>query len=208
MKILIADDHTLVRKALKFILQEAFANVQIEEAADGSELLMKATKNKWDIIISDISFPGLSGLDILKQLKIYVPSIPVLMLTMYTAEEYAIRCIKSGAAGFLSKDNISDELIKAINQILSGKKYINEEVAMVLATAYEENVKAAPHESLTDREFAIFKQLLSGKNMQIIGDELCISVTTVRAHKVHILKKMHLTSDAEMIRYGLQNQII
>ncbi|MFC4230873.1 response regulator [Parasediminibacterium paludis] len=208
MKILIADDHTLVRKALKFIIKEAFADVEIEEAADGSELLMKATKNKWDIIVSDISFPGLSGLDILKQLKIHAPQIPVLMLTMYSAEEYAIRCIRSGAAGFLSKDNISDELIKAINQILSGKKYINSDVAMVLATAYEENVKSAPHESLTDREFAIFKQLLHGKSMQAIGDDLCISVTTVRAHKVNILKKMHLTSDAEMIKYGLQNQII
>lgn len=208
MKILIADDHTLVRKALKFILKEAFANAEIDEATDGSELLMKATKNKWDIIISDISFPGLSGLDILKQLKIYAPQIPVLMLTMYTAEEYAIRCIRSGAAGFLSKDNISDELIKAVNQILSGKKYINSDVAMVLATAYEENVKSTLHETLTDREFAIFKQLLLGKNMQIIGDELCISVTTVRAHKVHILKKMHMHSDAEMIKYGLQHQII
>ena len=103
MKILIADDHTLVRKALKFILQEAFVNVQVEEASDGSELLMKATKSKWDIIISDISFPGLSGLDILKQLKIHVPTIPVLMLTMYTAEEYAIRCIRSGASGFIKR---------------------------------------------------------------------------------------------------------
>lgn len=208
MKILIADDHTMVRKALRFIISEAFENVEIEEAADGGELLMKATKNKWNLIISDISFPGLSGLDILKQLKIYAPSIPVLMLTMYTAEEYAIRCIRSGAAGFLSKDNISDELIKAINQILSGKKYINADVAMVLATAYEENTMSALHESLTDREFMIFKQLLLGKNMQLIGNELCISVTTVRAHKVHILKKMHIKSEAEMIKYGLQHQII
>lgn len=208
MKILIADDHTMVRKALKFIINEAFANVEIEEASEGSELLMKATKKKWDIIVSDISFPGLSGLEILKQLKIYAPKIPVLMLTMYTAEEYAMRCIRSGASGFLSKDNISDELITAIKQILSGKKYINSDVAMVLANAYEDNIKATPHETLTDKEFAIFKQLLTGKSMQYIGDEMCISVTTVRAHKMHIFKKMHLRCDADMIKYGLQHQII
>ncbi len=208
MKILIADDHQLVRMALHCILNEAYSNAEVEEAADTAEMLKKALKEHWDLIISDIAFPDQSGLDALKQIKTHKPKIPVLMLSMYPAQEYAIRCITAGAVGYLNKENIADELIKAINQILAGKKYINMEVAEILAASFEDKSRTVLHENLSDREYEVFKLLLEGLSMQEISEKLCISVNTVRTHKVHILKKMHLQSDADMIKYGIQNQLI
>ncbi|MFY7899631.1 MAG: response regulator transcription factor [Chitinophagaceae bacterium] len=208
MKILIADDHQLVRFALQCILKEAYPQVLIEEAADTAEMIKKAMKDSWDLIISDISFPDQSGLDALKQIKTHKPKVPVLMLSMYPAQEYAIRCISAGAAGYLNKENIADELMKAINQILSGKKYINMEVAEILAASFEDKSRTVLHENLSDREYEIFKLLIDGLSMLDISEKLCISVNTVRTHKVHILKKMHLQTDADMIKYGIQNQLI
>ncbi len=208
MKVLIADDHQLVRMALKLLLLESFPEADIHEAVDATELFKKATKEKWSIIISDISFPGQSGLDVLKQIKIHAPTAHVLMLSMLPAQEYAIRCISAGASGYLTKDNISDELIKAVQLVMSGKKYINYEVAEILATSYEEKSKVELHENLSDREFEIFKLLMDGHSMTNIANALSVSVNTIRTHKVHILKKMHMQSDADIIKYGLQHNML
>ena len=207
MKILIADDHQMVRIALRYILQEAYPNAEVDEVDNTIQLFKKAIKEKWDLIISDISFKGESGLEVLKQIKTHAPKIPVLMLSMYPAEEYAIRCITAGASGYLTKDSISEELVKAISQILSGRKYLNLEVAEILASSYENKSKANAHENLSDREYQIFKMLIDGNSMQSIADKLFISINTVRSHKVHIQKKMNLQGDAEMIKYGIQHHL-
>ncbi|MFP5040973.1 response regulator [Parasediminibacterium sp. JCM 36343] len=207
MKILFADDHQLVRMALRCILLEAYPTAEIEEVDNTVDLFKKTIKGKWDIIISDLSFPGQSGLDVLKQIKAHTPKIPVLILSMYPAQEYAIRCITAGSSGYLTKDSIAGELIIAINQILSGRKYLNLEVAEILASSYENKSKANIHENLSDREYQIFKLLIEGTSMQEIAEKLFISINTVRSHKVHIQKKMNLQGDADMIKYGIQHHL-
>lgn len=207
MKILVADDHKLVRTALRFILTEAYPTIEIEEVDNTMELFKKAVKEKWDLIISDISFPGQSGLEVLKQIKNHVPKTPVLILSMHGAQEYAVRCITAGASGYLTKENISDELVKAINQILTGRKYLNLEVAEILASSYESKSKVNMHENLSDREYQIFKMLIGGVSMQEIAERLFISINTVRSHKVHIQRKMQLQNDAELIKYGIEHQL-
>lgn len=207
MKVLIADDHQMVRTALRYLLLDSFPSAEVEDVDNTVNLFKKAVKEKWDLIISDISFPGQSGLEVLKQLKAHVPKIPVLMLSMYPAEEYAIRCITAGAAGYLTKDSISSELVTAINQIMTGRKYLNLEVAEILASSYENKTKMNAHENLSDREYQIFKLLIDGCSMQDIADKLFISINTVRSHKVHIQKKMNLQGDAEMIKYGIEHKL-
>ena len=207
MRILIADDHHLVRIALKYILTEAYPDIILEEVDNTVALFKKAVKEKWDLIISDLSFPGQSGLEVLKQIKTHVPKTPVLILSMHPAQEYAIRCITAGSSGYLTKDNISEELIKAVDQILSGRKYLNLEVAEILASSYENKTKSNAHENLSDREYQIFKMLIDGLKMSEIADKLSISINTVRSHKVHIQKKMNLQGDADLIKYGIQHNL-
>lgn len=207
MRILIADDHKMVRTALRFILKEAYPSVVLEEVDNTVELFKRAIKEKWDLVLCDITFPGQSGLEALKQIKSQVPKLPVLMLSMHTAEEYAVRCITAGSSGYLSKDNISGELVKAIDQIMAGRRYLNMEVAEILAASYEKKTKTIAHESLSDREYQIFKMLINGNTMQEVAEKLSISINTVRSHKVHIQKKMNLQSDAEMIKYGIDHSL-
>ncbi len=207
MRILIADDHQLVRTALKYILKEAYPTVELEEVDNTVALFKRAVKEKWDLIISDLSFPDQSGLEVLKQIKTHAPKIPVLILSMYPAQEYAIRCITAGSAGYLTKDNISEELITAVNQILAGRRYLNLEVAEILASSYESKSKTDTHENLSDREYQIFKMLIDGHSMQDIANKLSISINTVRSHKVHIHKKMNIQGDADLIKYGIQHNL-
>ncbi len=207
MRILIADDHHLVRIALRYILTEAYPDIILEEVDNTVALFKKAVKEKWDLIISDLSFPGQSGLEVLKQIKTHVPKTPVLILSMHPAQEYAIRCITAGSSGYLTKDNISEELIKAVDQILSGRKYLNLEVAEILASSYENKTKSNAHENLSDREYQIFKMLIDGLKMNDIAEKLSISINTVRSHKVHIQKKMNLQGDADLIKYGIQHHL-
>ena len=207
MRILIADDHHLVRIALRYILTEAYPDIVLEEVDNTVALFKKAVKEKWDLIISDLSFPGQSGLEVLKQIKTHVPKTPVLILSMHPAQEYAIRCITAGSSGYLTKDNIYEELIKAVDQILSGRKYLNLEVAEILASSYENKTKSNAHENLSDREYQIFKMLIDGLKMNDIAEKLSISINTVRSHKVHIQKKMNLQGDADLIKYGIQHHL-
>jgi DNA-binding NarL/FixJ family response regulator len=208
MKILIADDHTLIREGLRKILVEALPFAEVHDVADSADLFKKAISEKWDIIISDISMPGYSGIEILKQIKDQVPNTPVLMLSMHTPEQYAVRAIKAGASGYLTKESAPNELVKAVQQILSGRKYITSEVAEVLAGSLEQKDHRAPHEQLSDREFEVFKMIVMGKSISEIGEILSLNVNTISTYRARIMDKMKLHTNADLVKYAIQNNLV
>jgi len=206
MRILIADDHTIVRRGLLSILAIEFPNAVIAEAKDAVELLEKAATNKWDIIISDISMPGgRSGIEVLTDLKQIAPKTPVLFLSSYTVEQYAVRTIKAGAAGYLTKQEAPEELVKAVRQVLNGKKYITMDIAELLAVSYDDDKPI--HESLSDREFEILKLIAASKTVSEIAELLSVSVNTVATYRSRILDKMNMTSNAQLVHYTITNKL-
>lgn len=208
LKILIADDHAIVRKGLKQILLEEYPSAILGEAADTESLMTQAINNEWDIVICDMNMPGRSGLDALNHLKQVAPSIPVLIMSMYPADQYALRVLKAGAAGYLEKESIHDDIIKAIQTVQLGKKFITPLIAEKLADAFHDNASRQPHELLSDREFDVFKLLASGKSVSEIAAQLSLSTTTVSTYRARILEKMSIRSNAELTRYALEKKLI
>ena len=208
LRILIADDHSIVRKGLKQILIEEFQDTHIGEAVDGSALVQMARAEEWDIIISDLSMPGLNGLDALKQLKSEFPDTPVLILSMHSEDHYAIRVLRAGAAGYLTKESASAELINAIRKILAGKRYISATVAEKLADSLDQDRDKPLHETLSDREFSVLKLIASGKTSTEIAEDLFLSITTVSTYRARILLKTGMKSNAELTRYAIQNNLV
>ena len=207
MKFLIADDHHIVRKGIRKILIEAYPEAWAEEAISGSELLRKASSRDWSLIITDITMPGISGLEALKELKKTAPKIPVLILSMHAPGEYAFRAIKSGAAGYITKDTAAEELIIAVQTILKGKRYITSEVAELIADSCTGNNTIDPLETLTDKEFEIFKLLVSGKKAAAIANNLSIRQSSIAYYRGNILQKMHVQTNNELIRYAIQHNL-
>jgi len=208
MKILIGDDHSVVRKGLRMILSDAFPSAFIEEAVDGSDLLNKLPHHDWNIIISDISMPGRSGIEIVKQVKEQKPNIPVLILSVHAPEQYAVRMLKAGASGYLTKESAPEELIKAINQILNGKKYITSEIAEMLVDFRAENIDAKAHEILSDREYEVLKLIASGKTVSEIAGILLLSINTISTYRSRILEKMHMNTNAELTKYAITQGLV
>jgi DNA-binding NarL/FixJ family response regulator len=208
LKILIADDHAVVRKGLKQILIEEYPSAKIGEVADAEGLLHEVMSDAWDIVISDMNMPGRSGLDALSQIKQVAPQLPVLIMSMYPEDQYALRVLKAGAAGYLGKDNIHDDIIKAIQTVQLGKKYITSSIAEKLANALGESSDLQPHELLSDREFDVFKLLASGKAVSDIASQLSLSATTVSTYRSRIMEKMSMRTNAELTRYGLEKKLI
>ena len=208
MNILIADDHTIVRKGIRQILMEEFSDAFIEEVADGNEMLHKIRNEKFDIVISDISMPGRSGLESLKQVKEEFPKLPVLILSMYSEDQYAIRVLKAGASGYLTKDSAPEELVKAVKQIVSTGRYISLTVADKLAENINQNSSEQLHESLSDREFEVLKMIGSGKTVSEIAQILSLSVNTISTYRVRILEKTKLHSNSEVMHYVLENKLV
>ena len=208
LRILIADDHTIVRKGLRQILLDEFPTAEIEEVADAEALIQKVMTAKWDVIVSDLSMPGRSGLDALQQIKISHPNLPVLILSIHPEEQYALRALKSGASGYLSKDTAPDELVKAVQRVLLGKKYIPQGIAEKLAGTFSSDTLLSPHESLSDREFHVMKLLANGKSVSEIADMLSLSVTTLSTYRTRIMTKMNLKSNADLTRYAIENKLI
>ena len=208
LRILIADDHTVVRKGLKQILLDEFPGAQIEEVADGAELVKKVMAAKWDVVVSDLSMPGRSGLEALQQIKISHPDLPVLILSIHPEEQYAIRALKSGAAGYLSKDTAPDELVKAVQKVLLGKKYISQAIAEKLANTFSSDVSMLPHENLSDREFDVMKFLANGKSVSEIAETLSLSVTTVSTYRTRVMTKMNLRSNSDLTKYAIENSLL
>lgn len=208
IKILIADDHTIVREGLKQIIVNTAGMVVTGEAANGQETLDLIRKNNFDVILLDIAMPEKDGLAILKQLKREKIELPVLVLSMHPEEQYAVRVLKMGAAGYLTKASASDELIKAIRKISTGKKYISDSLAEKLALDLDIDTEKLPHEYLSDREFQVMCMIASGKTVTNIAEELSLSVNTISTYRVRVLDKLKMTSNSELTRYAIKNQLV
>jgi two-component system invasion response regulator UvrY len=208
IQILIADDHAVVRKGLAQILLDGFPHATIEEVDNSADLIKAAMSLPRDVIVSDLSMPGRSGLDALRQLKELFPRLPVLIMSMHPEDQYAIRVLKAGAAGYLSKGSAPDELVKAVRIVLSGKKYISPSTAEQLASTVTKDLEQMPHESLSDREFDVMKHLASGKAVSEIARLLSLSVTTVSTYRSRIMEKMNMKSNAELTIYAMTNQLL
>lgn len=204
-RIILADDHSFIRRGLIQILKDEYPFVEIKEVSDGEDLIKEVTLQDWDLVISDLDMPGRSGLEALEQIKKIKPSLPVIILSIYTEDLYAVRVIKAGASGYLNKNAAPNELINAIKRIAQGRKYITSEIAEKLL-AHNENKK--PHEVLSNREFEIFKLLAFGKTVSQIAESLSLALTTVSTHRSRIMEKLHLSTNSDLTRYAIANRII
>jgi len=208
IKILIADDHAIVREGLKQIVAEEKDMLVAGEAGNANEMFDLLKKEKFAIIILDISMPGRSGLEALKFLKKNYPEVPTLILSMFSEEQYGLRALKAGAAGYLKKVSAPTELVSAIRKIVSGGKYINQSLAERLADEYDSDRKERMHDKLSNREYQIMCLIASGKSAEEIALDLSISINTVYSYRNRILEKMHLKSNVELTQYALQNKLI
>ncbi len=208
IRILVADDHIVVRRGLKMILLEGFPGAHIEEVGDAEDLIKQVMKADWDVVISDLSMPGRSGLDALIQIKPMRPNLPILILSIHPEEQYAIRVLKAGASGYLSKDMAPDELVNAVQKVMLGKKYITPSIAEKLASVFDQDQTKLPHETLSDREFDVLKMLATGKSVSEIAETLFLSVTTVSTYRARIITKMNLKNNAELTLYSIENKLI
>ncbi len=208
IRVLIADDHTVVRRGLKQILLEGFPAAYIEEVPDAEELIKKVMQAQWDVVISDLSMPGRSGLEALQQIKQIQPKLPVLILSIHPEDQYAIRVLKAGAAGYLSKDMAPDELVNAVQRVMLGKKYITPSIAEKLASVLDQDSSKALHEYLSDREFSVLKLLAAGKSVSEIAESLFLSVTTVSTYRTRIMAKMNMKNNADLTLYAVENKLL
>lgn len=208
MKVLIADDHMVVREGLKQILRTLDSNYLIEEAKDGCEALQKIKKGDFDFVILDISMPGLSGLDILKTLKARNEKVNILILSFHPQEQYAIRALRMGASGYLSKDSAPEELANAIKKISTGERYISSDIIAKLVSNINEPDDIALHDQLSEREFQILCLLAKGLSIIEIGKQLFISEKTVSTYRTRLLEKMGMKSNTELALYAYKNNLI
>ncbi len=208
IRILIADDHAILRRGLKEILVDEFEDAILGEAGMHKKFLPKSRPQAWDRVILDITMPGRSGLDLLRDLKQLQPELPVLVLSMHPEDQYAKRVLRSGAAGYMNKETAPKELVTAIRKVLAGGRYVSAALAEKLASDLSADSARLPHERLSDREFEILRMIASGKTVSQIAEELHLSVTTVSTHRARILEKMDMANNAELMRYAMINALI
>ncbi len=208
MKIIVADDHSIVRKGIQLIVEEHFPESEIDEANNGDDLLDKIKLKNYQLVILDISMPGRDTLDTLRTLKRMYPNLPVLMFSMNPEKAFAIRMLKAGANGYISKDCSQDELVEAIKLVSSGKGYITSTVTELLANEIREGSEKLPHEKLTDREFQIMLMIAEGFTLDEIAQKLFLSKNTVSNHRNNILKKLELRNNSEVTIYAIKNDLI
>jgi len=204
-RIIIVDDHTIIRAGLRRILDEVPDWQVVAEAGTYDEALAAVRSLGCDVVILDISLGQRTGLDLLKQLRHEFPRIPVLILSVHSEEDYALRCLRAGAAGYLTKESAPEHVIEAINRVTRGKRYMSDDVAEQLAARAADRTGALPHERLSDREHEVFRQLIRGRTVTEIANALTLSVKTVSTHRAHVLQKMRMKSTADLIRYGIEH---
>jgi DNA-binding NarL/FixJ family response regulator len=208
MRILIADDHAVVRQGLKQILAGAFKRASFGEAANSQQVLERVWKEAWDIVILDLTMPGRSGLEVLKEIKQAHPKLPVLILSMHPEDQFAVRLLKAGASGYMTKESAPEELVGAVKKAIAGGRYISAGLAEKMAGLLVNDVKVAPHENLSDREFLILRLIAAGKTVGIIARDLSLSVKTVSTYRGRLLEKMGLANNAELLRYAFENNLV
>ena len=208
MRILLTEDHAVVREGLKLILADHFPRAVFGEARNAQEALARVWKEKWDVVVLDITLPGRSGLEVLKEIKHSRPTLPVLVLSMHPEDQFAVRILKGGAAGYLTKESAAEELVGAIKKVVAGGRYISPSLAERMASYLTVDVQKAPHERLSDREFLILRMIASGKSVGRIAKELSLSVSTVSTYRARILRKMDMENNAEVTHYSVQQGLV
>jgi two-component system invasion response regulator UvrY len=207
LRFIIADDHPVVLKGLKEILSESFDKVILDETTTGYELLRKVQNNQYDLVLLDISLPDINGLEVLKEIKKAKPKLPVLIISMYLEDQYALRAMKAGAQGYVTKRSASTELVLAVRKILSGKRYISPAFAEKMLFDFESDAEKPLHESLSDRELQVLCMIGKGKAVNQIAEELHVSANTVRTYRTRILEKIGVTGTSELIHYALIHRL-
>jgi DNA-binding NarL/FixJ family response regulator len=208
MRILLADDHAVVRQGLKQILAAEFRNAVFGEASNGQQAIDLVWKEPWDVVVLDITMPGQSGLDVLKAIRKSRPKLPVLMLSMHPEDQFAVRMLKIGASGYMTKESAPAELVGAVKKVLSGGHYVSAALAEKMASFLAMDVQTTPHERLSDREFLVLRQIGSGKTVTAIAKELSLSVKTISTYRTRILEKMGMLNSAELTHYAIQNNLV
>jgi two-component system invasion response regulator UvrY len=208
IRVLIADDHAILRRGLQEILARELEDSVFGEAKDAQEVLARTQNDDWDLVILDITMPGRSGLDVLRDLKALRPKLPVLILSMHSEAQYGKRILRAGASGFMNKESAPEELVKAVHKLLAGGRYVSPELAERLALDLNDEVRQDVQETLSHREFEVLRMIASGKTISQIAEELHLSVSTVSTHRARILEKMEMTTTAELMRYGLRNHVV
>jgi DNA-binding NarL/FixJ family response regulator len=207
IKILIADDHAIVRRGLRQILCETADLLVAAEVGTPAEVIAALERERFDVVVLDVALPGKSGIELIADVRRLRPEARVLVLTMFSEEQYAIRAIRAGAAGFLTKETAPEKLVEAVRKIAGGGRFISAELAETLASLVAGEAKGKPHELLSDREFEILKLIGSGKTVSQIAEELGLSVKTVSTHRTRILRKMHMKTNAELTHYVVKNDL-
>jgi DNA-binding NarL/FixJ family response regulator len=208
LRILLVDDHTMLRSGLKAVLSVEFQGAAFGEAADGPGAFAQLHAQPWDIVLLDISLPGRSGLDLLKDLKAGWPRLRVLVLSGHKEDQLALRALRSGAEGYLSKASASDELVKAVQKIMAGGRYVSPALAEQLASEAAKDLARTPHQTLSDREYEVTCLLASGKTVTEIADELALSVKTISTYRARILEKLSVRNNAEVVQYAVRNGLV
>lgn len=208
IKVLIADDHILIREGFKKIIGKELDLTVIGEAENAEEALQIIREEECDVAVLDISMPGKTGLDLIRDLKEIMPHIKILILSMHPEDRFAVRALKAGASGYLTKESAPDELVKAIRKVADGRKYVSPNLAEQLAFEITGNGEKQPHELLSDREFQIFRMIAIGKKISEIADELYLSKSTVNTYRSRIFEKMNLQSNSELVHYAIRNKLI
>lgn len=208
LRVLIADDHAVVRQGLRQILAEIPELSAVGEAQNGEEALDQVRAEPWDVLVLDMSMPGRGGLDVLKDVRRERPQTRVLVLSMHPEDQFAVRLLKAGAAGYLTKESAPEELVAAVRKVMTGGKYISATLAEKLAFDMDRDNDRPAYETLSDREFQVLRMLATGKTVQQIAGELMLSAKTISTYRARILDKMNVRTNAELIHYAIQNQLI
>ena len=208
LRLLVADDHEIVRKGLVKVLAEILQPIKVDEAKNGQEVLGKVLKGEYDLVVLDIKMPGKSGLDVLKEIKEHKPKLPVLILSMHPEEQFAIRAMRAGASGYLTKECAGDELVLAVRKALKGERYISSTLAEILASDLTSDSGKPLHEILSDREYQVMQMIASGKPVGAIAKELRLSAKTISSYRTNILLKTRMKNNAEITHYAIQNNLV